>query len=54
MLLYVEDPGDANQEEALNVEVTGDSFAWYFEYDNGIESTSRGSESPQTSESGSR
>jgi cytochrome c oxidase subunit 2 len=41
MLLYVEDPGDANQEEALNVEVTGDSFAWYFEYDNGIESTSR-------------
>ncbi|WP_226480229.1 cytochrome c oxidase subunit II [Natrinema amylolyticum] len=42
MLLYVEDPGDGGdsaQEEALNVEVTGDSFAWFFEYDNGIEST---------------
>ncbi|SEW09121.1 cytochrome c oxidase subunit II [Natrinema salifodinae] len=39
MLLYVEDPGDGDtaQEEALEVEVTGDSFAWFFEYDNGIE-----------------
>ncbi|RZH67924.1 cytochrome c oxidase subunit II [Natrinema altunense] len=43
MLLYVEDPGDGGnsaQEDALNVEVTGDSFAWFFEYENGIKSTS--------------
>ncbi|QLK27116.1 cytochrome c oxidase subunit II [Natrinema zhouii] len=41
MLLYVEDPDTTEQEKALEgpVEVTGDSFAWYFEYDNGIEST---------------
>ncbi|WP_211290229.1 cytochrome c oxidase subunit II [Natrinema ejinorense] len=41
MLLYVEDPADGTDEqaEALNVEVTGESFAWFFEYENGIEST---------------
>ncbi|MBZ6495959.1 cytochrome c oxidase subunit II [Natrinema longum] len=41
MLLYVEDPADGTDEqaEALNVDVTGESFAWFFEYDNGIEST---------------
>jgi cytochrome c oxidase subunit 2 len=42
MLLYVEDPAGTGdeQQEALNVEVTGESFAWFYEYDNGIESTS--------------
>ncbi|WP_254531186.1 cytochrome c oxidase subunit II [Natrinema gelatinilyticum] len=41
MLLYVEDPGQQQgQEEALNVEVTGEGFAWFFEYDTGIETTS--------------
>lgn len=43
MLLYVEDPGTANdaQQEALEgpVQVVGESFAWFFTYDNGIEST---------------
>ncbi|QLG48835.1 cytochrome c oxidase subunit II [Natrinema halophilum] len=38
MLLYVEDPGQ-QQEEELNVEVTGQNFAWFFEYENGIQST---------------
>ncbi len=40
MLLYVEDPGGDDTQESLEVEVTGESFAWYFEYENGIESTS--------------
>ncbi|MDF9744280.1 cytochrome c oxidase subunit II [Natrinema salsiterrestre] len=42
MLLYVEDPADGNdeQQEALNVDVTGANFAWFYEYENGIESTS--------------
>ena len=44
MLLYVEDPGTAQdaQEKALEgpVQVTGEGFAWFFEYDNGIESAS--------------
>ncbi|RZV11258.1 cytochrome c oxidase subunit 2 [Natrinema hispanicum] len=42
MLLYVEDPSadDGGQQEALEVDVTGEGFAWFFEYDNGIESTS--------------
>ncbi|ELY81352.1 cytochrome c oxidase subunit II [Natrinema gari] len=39
MLLYVEDPGDDAREDALDIEVTGESFAWFFEYENGIEST---------------
>ncbi|MFA9417794.1 cytochrome c oxidase subunit II [Natrinema sp. HArc-T2] len=41
MLLYVENPTDGSnpQEEALNVDVVGDSFSWSFGYDNGIEST---------------
>ncbi|TMT87371.1 cytochrome c oxidase subunit II [Haloterrigena sp. H1] len=41
MLLYVEDPTDGSspQEDALNVDVIGDSFSWSFEYDNGVEST---------------
>ncbi|SER93314.1 cytochrome c oxidase subunit II [Natrinema salaciae] len=40
MLLFVEDPTtDGNeQQEALEVDVTGQGFAWYFEYENGIES----------------
>ncbi|WP_049890747.1 cytochrome c oxidase subunit II [Natrinema versiforme] len=40
MLLYVEDPadeGETAQEEALNVEVVGDGFAWSYEYENGVE-----------------
>jgi len=41
MLLYVESPDGAQPaEERFEVEVTGESFAWYFEYSNGIESTS--------------
>ncbi|WP_408957606.1 cytochrome c oxidase subunit II [Natrinema sp. 74] len=39
MLLYVEDPGNTGQaEDQFEVEVTGQNFAWYFEYSNGIES----------------
>ncbi|WP_293032221.1 cytochrome c oxidase subunit II [Natronococcus sp.] len=38
MLLYVEDPGDdIPQEDAIEVDVEGDGFAWYFEYENGAE-----------------
>ncbi|WP_049888820.1 cytochrome c oxidase subunit II [Natronococcus occultus] len=40
MLLYVEDPGDdIPQEDAIEVDVVGDGFAWFFEYENGAEST---------------
>ncbi|QRV14723.1 cytochrome c oxidase subunit II [Haloterrigena salifodinae] len=37
MLLYVEDPQDEFDEEPAEIEVTGDGFAWYFEYANGVE-----------------
>jgi cytochrome c oxidase subunit 2 len=40
MLLYVEDPGGGDAQESLEVEVTGEGFAWFFEYENGVESTS--------------
>ncbi|QSW99192.1 cytochrome c oxidase subunit II [Haloterrigena alkaliphila] len=40
MLLYVESPEDefGEEKDPVEVEVTGDSFAWYFEYENGAES----------------
>jgi cytochrome c oxidase subunit II len=38
MLLYVEDPGDEiPDEDSIEVDVVGDSFAWYYEYENGAE-----------------
>ncbi|ADB61129.1 cytochrome c oxidase, subunit II [Haloterrigena turkmenica DSM 5511] len=40
MLLYVEDPQDEFDEEPVEIEVTGQGFAWYFEYANGVESIS--------------
>src|SRR6056297_401042 len=40
MLLYVEDPGGDSAQESIEVEVTGEGFAWFYEYDNGIEATS--------------
>ncbi|WP_265112227.1 cytochrome c oxidase subunit II [Halosolutus halophilus] len=41
MLLYVEDgPGESPGEDAVEIEVTGEGFAWFFEYENGAESVS--------------
>ncbi|NUB92526.1 cytochrome c oxidase subunit II [Haloterrigena sp. SYSU A558-1] len=40
MLLYVEDPQDEFDEEPVEIEVTGESFAWHFEYANGVEASS--------------
>ncbi|OAQ54823.1 cytochrome c oxidase subunit II [Natrinema mahii] len=40
MLLYVEDPGTDGAQDSIEVEVTGDGFAWFYEYDTGIEATS--------------
>ncbi|MXV62178.1 cytochrome c oxidase subunit II [Natronorubrum sp. JWXQ-INN-674] len=37
MLLYVENPEDDFEEEPIDVEVVGDSFAWHFEYENGVQ-----------------
>ncbi|MFP8952320.1 cytochrome c oxidase subunit II [Natrialbaceae archaeon A-arb3/5] len=39
MLLYVEDGPDENPEDALEVDVEGNSFTWFYEYDNGIETS---------------
>ncbi|MFC4542306.1 cytochrome c oxidase subunit II [Halosolutus amylolyticus] len=41
MLLYVEDgPGEGPGEDAVEIDVTGEGFAWFFEYENGAESIS--------------
>ncbi len=37
MLLYVED-GPEEPEDAIEIDVEGDGFAWFFEYENGAES----------------
>ncbi|MFC4438007.1 MULTISPECIES: cytochrome c oxidase subunit II [Natrialbaceae] len=40
MLLYVEDPSDEiPDEDSIEVDVVGDGFAWFFEYENGASST---------------
>ncbi|GAB3034924.1 hypothetical protein GCM10025298_24990 [Natronobiforma cellulositropha] len=40
MLLYVEDgPGDNPGDDAVEIDVEGQAFAWIFEYENGVEST---------------
>ena len=40
MLLYVEDPQDEFDEEPVEIEVTGENFAWHFQYANGVEASS--------------
>jgi cytochrome c oxidase subunit II len=40
MLLYVEDPSDdIPDEDAIEVDVEGSGFAWYYEHENGAEET---------------
>jgi len=39
MLLYVEDGPDNPGEDAIEIEVVGNGFAWFFEYENGAETT---------------
>ncbi|AGB30816.1 cytochrome c oxidase, subunit II [Natrinema pellirubrum DSM 15624] len=39
MLLYVEDPGTDDAQDSIEVEVTGEGFAWFYEYENGIEAS---------------
>ncbi|ELZ08861.1 cytochrome c oxidase, subunit II [Natrinema thermotolerans DSM 11552] len=39
MLLYVEDPGTDGAQDSIEVEVTGEGFAWFYEYENGIEAS---------------
>ncbi|WP_306058838.1 cytochrome c oxidase subunit II [Natronococcus wangiae] len=40
MLLYVEDPSnEIPDEDSIEVQVTGEGFAWFYEYENGAEST---------------
>jgi cytochrome c oxidase subunit II len=40
MLLYVEDPGDEiPDEDSIEVDVEGDGFAWFYEYENGAEAS---------------
>ncbi|QFU83969.1 cytochrome c oxidase subunit II [Natronorubrum aibiense] len=39
MLLYVEDPQDEFEQDPIEVDITGEGFAWHFEYENGVEAT---------------
>ncbi|SEH14879.1 cytochrome c oxidase subunit 2 [Natronorubrum sediminis] len=39
MLLYVENPEDDFDEDPIEIDVEGENFAWYFEYENGVEAT---------------
>lgn len=39
MLLYVEDGPDNPGEDAIEIDVEGEAFAWSFEYENGVETT---------------